>query len=114
MTYLITKKGDIYIPEIYGCETWGTNSQDSIEKKKKYWYIVSWTVGNEWIDDDIYSIKLNVKLETTDLTEALICLTHLKLSKEDLAKKIDELKDQINAYIDFEKFYLTKEKIYEY
>lgn len=111
MTYLITKNGEVYIPEIYGCEIWGTNSQEAIEKKKKYWYIISWVAGNEWADDNIDSIKLNVKLETTNLTEALICLKHLKLSKEELIKRIDKLKEQINSYIDFEKFYLTREEL---
>lgn len=59
----------VYSPTTYGCETWGSTSQDSIEKKRKYWYICSWTSGNEWFEDITYKDRLNVILETQDVKE---------------------------------------------
>ena len=43
-------------PNTYGIETWGSDNQDSIEKKKKYQYVVNWTAGNEeyGYDDTTY------------------------------------------------------------
>lgn len=74
LIHLLCKSGKnvrVYSPTTYGCETWGSTSQDSIEKKRKYWYICSWTSGNEWFDDITFSYKLNVILETQDVKELL-------------------------------------------
>ena len=47
--------------------TWGFSSQTSIKKKRKYWYIDSWSSGNSYVDDEYYSQRLNVVLETSDI-----------------------------------------------
>ena len=111
MTYLVSKYGDVYIPEIYGCDTWGTNSQDSIEKKKKHWYFHSWRAGNEYIEDNTYSDKLNVKLETTDLSEVINYLRKTKLSGQEIIEKLDSLQEDINRFIEFEKWLLKVEEV---
>ena len=75
MTYLLVKernnKFTLHCPEIYGLDTWGTTSQVSLEKKKKYWYISHWTAGNDYVDDIIEKFKLNVILETLELQKIL-------------------------------------------
>ena len=41
MKFLVVKEDkyyNIYCPQIYGMETWGTNNQVSIVKKRKNWY----------------------------------------------------------------------------
>ena len=104
MIYLVTKKGTVYIPAIYGCETWGGTSQDSIEKKRKHWYFVCWRSGYYDNPDYTEHIKINVALETTSLSEVLKFIRNLKLTKEEKAKKLDEIKEQIGKYLDFEKW----------
>jgi hypothetical protein len=72
--YLLVKEGQkfkLYCPEVFGLETAGSRSQTSLEKKRKYWYITNWTAGNDYVDDEIESYKLNVVLEATTLREAL-------------------------------------------
>lgn len=79
MKYLLVKeknnKFTLYCPEIYGMNTWGESSQVSIEKKRKYWYIVHWTAGNDYIDDVIESYRLNVVLETPHLQQVISYIT---------------------------------------
>jgi hypothetical protein len=72
--YLVVKEGQkfkLYWPEVFGLETAGSRSQTNLEKKRKYWYITNWTAGNDYVDDEIESYKLNVVLEATTLREAL-------------------------------------------
>jgi hypothetical protein len=74
MKYLLVKevnKFKLYCPETLGLETWGSTSQTSLEKKRKYWYINHWTAGNEYIEDGTESFRLNVVLETSNLKEVL-------------------------------------------
>ena len=74
MRYLLVKNGKevhLYSPDTYGMETWGTNDQDSITYKRKYWYISSWSAGNEWVDDREYDYKLNVVKSTTHVFEIM-------------------------------------------
>lgn len=72
MKYLLIQektKFKLYCPETYGLETWGSTSQTSLEKKRKYWYVSHWTAGNEYIEDSVETYKLNVVLETSNLRE---------------------------------------------
>ena len=87
----------VYSPATYGMETWGSSSQDYLEKKRKYWYIHSWTSGNDWFDDINDNYKLNTVLETQD-TKKLFkfveknyphCLQSVKDDCEDIIKKHD-------------------------
>ena len=112
MTYLITeqnKKLTIYIPEIYGCETWGdVYKQESMEKKEKSWYITSWRSGGEESDDRVDSYKLNVVYETTSLHEVIKYLYEAKISKEEFDNLLDSVQKQINDFIAFEKWNYCK------
>ena len=72
--YLVVKENNkfqLYCPDIYGCDTWGTRSQVSLEKKRKYWYITTWSAGNEYTDDIEESVRLNVVFEAAELQSVL-------------------------------------------
>lgn len=76
MTYLLVKEKNnnftLYSPETFGMDSWGDMfHQTSLKKKKKHWYIESWSAGNEWIEDSVEQVKLNVALETSDLQQVL-------------------------------------------
>ena len=86
MIYLLVKEKSkkqyrLYCPNIFGIETWGSTSQDSLVKKKKYWYIHHWSAGSDWIDDINESYKLNVVMETSDL-DAIIRYVAIHNEKE--------------------------------
>jgi hypothetical protein len=72
--YLVAKENDkftLYCPDIFGIESWGARSQVSLEKKRKYWYITTWSAGDEYHDDTEESVRLNVVLEATDLDQVV-------------------------------------------
>ena len=103
MKYLLAKeKGnsfELYSPETFGMETWGMTSQTSLEKKNKYWYIHSWSAGNEWIEDINEEYKLNVVLETADLDEILrYVFIH---NKAEINHILQEAKEIYTNYFDF-------------
>lgn len=104
MTYLLVKeKGkkqySLYCPDTYGADSWGSTTQTSIVKKRKFWYIHTWIAGNEWVDDEEWQSKLNVVLETSDLDEIL------NYVKEHNEKEIEylfkEAREIYNDYLDF-------------
>jgi glycerol-3-phosphate dehydrogenase len=64
-------KFTLYCPDIFGIGSWGSSSQVSLEKKRKYWYVVHWTAGNEYIDDIEESYRLNVVLEAAELEQII-------------------------------------------
>ena len=90
-TYNGRKNVKVYSPNTYGVDTWGSTSQDSIEKKRKYWYICSWTNGNEWFDDIIYEDRLNVILETQDIKKLF------KYVEEKYPQCLDSVKDDCES-----------------
>ena len=72
--YLVAKENDkftLYCPDLFGIESWGARSQVSLEKKRKYWYITTWSAGDEYHDDTEESVRLNVVLEATDLDQVV-------------------------------------------
>lgn len=72
--YLVAKENDkftLYCPDLFGIESWGARSQVSLEKKRKYWYITTWSAGDEYSDDIEESVRLNVVLEATDLDQVV-------------------------------------------
>lgn len=74
---LLVNKGNnqlaIYDSEYYGSESWGSNSQDAIEFKRKNWYITHWNAGStdfpEDLPDERYAYKLNVIAEFQTIQE---------------------------------------------
>ena len=57
MRYLLVKKEknkkthNLYCPDIYGAETWGSSSsQAGLKKKRKAWYIETWCCGGEVLE----------------------------------------------------------------
>lgn len=88
-------------PDTYGMETWGSSSQTSLEKKRKYWYICSWSAGNDFdfVDEYISKSKINVVFETTDIDEVINYLTEHKLKcKNEMICEFDKI---VNTYISF-------------
>lgn len=77
MVYLLVKeKGKknytLYCPATYGVESWGSGSyQTSLKKKRKSWYVESWSYGGEWLEDEINEYRLNVVKETSDLDDII-------------------------------------------
>lgn len=72
--YLVAKEDDkfkLYCPDIFGLESWGTRRQVSLEKKRKYWYITTWSAGDDTNDNIEESIRLNVVLEATELEQVV-------------------------------------------
>ena len=102
MTYLLSKyysSYHLYSPDVYGMGTWGSNNQDGLEKRGKSWYITSWHAGDEWHDDREYEFKLNVALETQNLSEVI------KYIEEHNPKQIKLIIEEANEILSFkEKF----------
>ena len=72
--YLVAKEDDkfkLYCPDIFGLESCGTRRQVSLEKKRKYWYITTWSAGDDSNDDTEESVRLNVVLEATELEQVV-------------------------------------------
>ena len=109
MTYLIAKQNkklNVYIPVVYGCETWGDGYyQEYIKQKGESWYITSWQYGGEWADDVTNSYKLKVVCETENLQEVIKYLHKVKVPKEEFDKLLNDTQKQINNFIAFEKEY---------
>ena len=106
MTYLIAKQNkklNIYIPAIYGCETWGNRQyQESLKKKRKSWYITSWQYGGGQSDDITNSYKLKVIYETDNLLDAIKYLHEAGVSEEETNCLLDHLQKQMDEFIAFE------------
>ena len=94
-------------PDTYGMATWGTNSQDSLEKKRKHWYTTHWIEGNQWEDDYIEEYKLNVVLETTNIEEIVIYLFERKAKC--INDILDSFKKIVDDYISFMKWTMKEE-----
>ena len=72
--YLVAKENNkfkLYCPDLFGIESWGARSQVSLEKKRKYWYITTWSAGDDYTDDIEESVRLNVVLEAVDLEQVV-------------------------------------------
>ena len=101
--YLLVKYKNTYevlSPETYGMATWGMNSQDGLEKKRKNWYTTYWRAGNEWVDDYSEEYKLNVVVETTNLSEVFRYLENHKCTN--LTKVLEQIKEIIKDAADLE------------
>ena len=72
--YLVAKENNkfkLYAPDLFGIESWGARSQVSLEKKRKYWYITTWSAGDDYNDDTEESVRLDVVLEAVDLEQVV-------------------------------------------
>lgn len=72
--YLVVKENDkftLYCPDLFGIESRGERRQVSLEKKRKYWYITTWSVGDDYTDDTEESVRLNVVLEAAELEQVI-------------------------------------------
>ena len=102
--YLLVKEKNkktynLYCPDIYGTETWGSSSsQTGLKKKRKAWYIETWYYGGEWSEDEITETKLNVVKETADLDEIIHYLT--KHNEKEITHIYKDARKIYNEYLD--------------
>lgn len=111
MKYLLVKekgkrKYKLYSNETFGMDTWGSTSQDSLIKKKKYWYVQHWSAGNDWIEDEEYEYKLNVVKETADLDEIIQYLA--KYNEKEIEHIVRDAQKIYNDYLTFTLCFLTR------
>ena len=100
-------KYSLLSPSTYGMETWGTNSQDSLEKKDNHWYTSHWIAGNQWEDDSLTEHELNVVLETTNIDKIVKYLFQRK--SKCLNDILDTYKQIVDDYISFTKWMVKEE-----
>jgi hypothetical protein len=115
MKYLLVReknnKFNLYCPDVYGSDTWGSTSQVSLEKKRKYWYIQHWTAGNDWIEDETYEERLNVVLESTDLKEIVSYVSrNTKGNRAAISSILVKAQDIYNDYVAFEHWAASRNK----
>ena len=116
MTLLLIKNSktnySLLSPDTYGMDTWGMDAQRTLEKKYKHWYTHYWRAGDEWVDDYEEEHRLNVVLETTNITEIIHYLYDHK-AKCFLNDILDTFKEIVDDYIDFAKWASQGDKTYE-
>ena len=100
------KQYSLYCPDTYGSHSWGSTSQTSIVKKKKFWYVENWTAGNEWVEDEKWEYKLNVVLETSDFDEIIRYV--LKYNEKEIEHLIKDAEEIYNDYFSFIKWIHTR------
>ncbi len=104
MRYLLVKEKNkkaynLYCPDTYGVETWGSDSsQTGLKKKIKSWYIETWYYGGEWSEDEITETKLNVVKETADLDEIIHYLA--KHNEKEIEHIYKDARKIYNEYLD--------------
>lgn len=99
-TILITKNFSIYIPEIYGIDTWGDGyHQESMEQNKDgEWIIHNWWYGGEFEDDTVSDYKVDVLATFNKVKDAKAFL-----QKNHKGHKILELDVLLEMYEQFTK-----------
>lgn len=105
-TILITDQFNIYIPEMYGAETWGNGyHQESMIFEKGTWKVCDWRYGGEWEEDSYEEYELNVILETDSVYKAKVFL-----NKSGHKEKVNDLKILLDMYKRFERDFGGKKK----
>lgn len=106
VTILIDKDFNVYIPEIYGIDTWGSfSSQEFIEynKDKKKWVIHTWEYGGEWEEDYRDETPLELLAEFNNDVKARKFLEGQGRNEE-----IEKLNSLLNIYNEFKKAVVQK------
>jgi hypothetical protein len=109
MRYLLieneNKTFTLLSPETYGMDSWGSSSQESINKKEDdKWYFHYWSDGGQWLDDTNEEFDAKVVLETTDIDEILRYVS--KNNESELEHVLQDAKIIYNDYIDFTLWYI--------
>lgn len=105
-TILITDQFNIYIPEMYGAETWGNGyHQETMIFEKGTWKVCDWHYGGEWEDDSYEEYELNVILETDSVRRARSFLIN-----NNHKEKIKDLEILLDMYKKFERDFGSKKK----
>ena len=100
-TILIGKNFDVYIPEIYGLDSWGNSyRQESLEydEKSKKWVFHTWVYGGEWEEDYREETPLEVMKEFNNDIKA-----RKFLEGQGRKKEIEKLDSLLKIYHEFTK-----------
>lgn len=98
-TILITNLFNVYIPEIYGADTWGDGyHQESMIFEKGTWKVCDWHYGGKFKEDSYEEYELPVLATFESVRKAksfLIKNNHREKIKDldiliDMSKKIEE------------------------
>lgn len=94
---LVRSRGNrykLYSPDTYGADTWGFNSQLSLEKKRKYWYIRYWRGGSFDLDIPDYKedIRLNVVMETSSYEDIVEYMRKAKAPTSEFKRVYREMR----------------------
>ena len=101
LTYLLVHhRGNRYCvlcPETYGMDTWGSNVQEDLIKKRKHWYTTYWREGNYNLDIPDYKeeTRLNVVFTATRKHDIIAYLVGAKARMIDIAQADIDI-DQAN------------------
>lgn len=105
-TILITSNFSIYIPEIYGIETWGDGyHQSSLVLENGIWKVCDWRWGGEYMEDSYEEYDLSVICETDSVRRAKSFLIN-----NNHKEKIKDLEILLDMYERFEKDFGSKKK----
>ena len=93
---------DAIYTDWYGNETWGNRHQKSIVKKRKYWYLESWTAGNFFFDDEVIYQKLDVVFESNTVQDLLDYVEeHYPNDFEMIEASLTEQLEEFNDFLKF-------------
>lgn len=93
---------DAIYTDWYGNETWGGRHQKSIVKKRKYWYLESWTAGNYFFDDEVIYQKLDVVFESNTVQALLDYVEeHYPNDFEMIEASLTEQLEEFNDFLKF-------------
>ena len=117
MIFLVVDHGEgnieVLSPENYGMDTWECQLKKVLKKKDDgCWYTTYWSGGGQWLEDTYEEDKLNVLLETTDVSEVLtFILKQENLDIEKMKKLVEQIKEIFDDSIMwFEHMYLKEEE----
>lgn len=99
VTILIDKDFNVYIPEVYGIDSWGSfYRQEYLEynEEKKQWVFYTWQYGGEWEEDYRDETPLELLAEFNNDIKA-----RKFLEGQGRKKEVEKLNSLLNIYNEF-------------
>lgn len=109
-TILITKNFNIYIPEIYGIDTWGDgyHQEEMHQDENGNWFIEIWRYGGNFNDETTEKYKVEVLATFEKVKDAK---DFLRINgKSNKIQELDILVEMYKKYIDCTKKDKNNEK----
>lgn len=105
-TILITNQFNVYIPEIYGADTWGNGyHQESMIFEKGTWKVCDWHYGGQWEEDSYMEYELDVIATFDSVSKARSFLVD-----NGHKEKVKDLDILVDMYKKFERDFGSKKK----